>query len=173
MITSEHLHLALNHLPFLGAAFAIIPLLIGLFKHQRTTVFAGLIIAIISGWATPFVMNTGESAYERYEEGPIASYLDPQAEEYLEVHEHRAEAWSKVMYASAVICSLGIIVLIWRPRVIVPVASLAALSCVASLGSGIWIAESGSTIRRPDFRSESLESNSANSFSDDEDKEHD
>jgi hypothetical protein len=102
MITPEHLHLALNHLPFLGAGFAIIPLAVGFITKNKNAVLAGLLIAVLSGWVTPIVMETGESAYERYEKGPIASFLDPQAEQFLEIHEHRAEAWSKSMYANAV-----------------------------------------------------------------------
>jgi hypothetical protein len=90
MNTPEHLHLALNHLPFLGAGFAIIPLAIGFITKNKNAVLSGLLIAALSGWLTPIVMETGESAYERYEKGPIAQFLDPQAEQFLETHEHRA-----------------------------------------------------------------------------------
>jgi hypothetical protein len=115
MNTPEHLHLALNHLPFLGAGFAIIPLAIGFITKNKNTVIAGLWIAVLSGWVTPIVMQTGESAYERYEEGPIAKYLDPQAEELMEIHEHRAESWSKAMYANAIISTLCLILFLWKP----------------------------------------------------------
>lgn len=152
MITPEHLHLALNHLPFLGAGFAIIPLALGFFTNNKGAVMAGLIIAVISGWATPVVMETGERAYERYEEGPIAKFLDPKAEIFLEIHEHRAEVWSKVMYASAVVATLCLGLLLWKPAWMKMLSAAAALLCLASLASGIWIAESGGLIRRPDFR---------------------
>ena len=151
-LTPEHLHLALNHIPFLGAGFALIPLLFGLFLRNRSTVIAGLVIAVVSGWVTPLVMESGESAYKRYKKGPVAAYLDPQAKEYLEVHEHRAEDWAKILYANAVITTLGLIALLWKPRWIRRTALLASLSCLAALLAGIWIAESGGLIRRPDFR---------------------
>lgn len=152
MFTSEHLHMAINHLPFLGAGLALIPLMIGLIARHRLTVIAGLAIAVLTGWMTPLVMETGESAYERYEDGPIASYLDPGAKEFLEIHEHRAEAWAKAMYASAVISTLCLLLLLWKPETTRLVAVVAGLFCLASLASGIWIAESGGKIRRPDFR---------------------
>jgi hypothetical protein len=152
MITPEHLHLALNHLPFLGAGFALLPLLMGLFWRQRLTVMAGLILAVVTGWMTPLVMVTGEEAYERYEDGPVAQFLDPQAESFLEVHEHRAEAWSKLLYLSAVVPTLGLGVVIWKPTYLRGVAGVSALFCAAALFAGIWIAESGGSIRRPDFR---------------------
>jgi hypothetical protein len=106
------------------------------------------------GWMTSIVMATGESAYERYEEGPIAKFLDPQAEQFLEIHEHRAEFLSKVMYASAVISTLCLGLLLWKPTWVRTTAAATALLCLTSLLSGIWIAESGGPIRRPDFRIE-------------------
>jgi len=152
MNTPEHLHLAFNHLPFLGAGFAIIPLAIGFITKNKHAVIAGLLIAVISGWMTPIVMATGESAYERYEEGPIAKFLDSQAEQFMEIHEHRAEAWSKVMYASAVISTLCLGLLFWKPAWVRTASATAAVLCLASLLSGIWIAESGGLIRRPHIR---------------------
>jgi len=152
MNTPEQLHVALNHLPFLGAGFALIPLAIGFVAKSRNTVLAGLLVAVLSGWITPVVMSTGEAAYERYEDGPIARYLDPQAEVFLEVHEHRAEAWSKLMYASAVMSTICLALLLWKPSWIRGLSAAAAAFCCASLLSGIWIAESGGLIRRPDFR---------------------
>lgn len=150
--TPEHLHLALNHLPFLGSGFALIPIILGLFWRSKTALVAGLSLAALAGWATPFVMNTGEAAYERYEEGAVAAFLDPQAEHYLEEHEHLAEIWSKVMYVSAVVATLGLLTLAWRERPGRWVAVASLVLCVASLISGIRIAESGGLIRRPDFR---------------------
>lgn len=153
-MTPEHLHLALNHLPFLGAGFALIPLIMGWITRQRTTVIAGLMVAALAGWATPLVMSTGEAAYERYEEGPVKPYLDAEAEAFLEIHEHRAHDWSKVMYASAVISTLGLVVLLRKPDLTRVMAAVAALFCLLSLVSGLWISASGGPIRRPDFRGE-------------------
>lgn len=158
--TPEHLHLALNHLPFLGAAFAIIPLLIGFFFKSRASMIAGLLIAALSGWTTPLVMETGEEAYERYEDGPIAATLDAGAEYYLEEHEHRAEAWSKVFYAVAIIATIAFILTLWQPAWARIAAIIVAFGCVAALAAGIWIAESGGLIRRPDFRPDAAAVNS-------------
>jgi hypothetical protein len=152
MITPEHLHLALNHLPFLGAGFAIVPLLIGCISRNKITVLSGLILATVSGWMTPLVMQTGEAAYERYENGPAAQYLDPQAEQFLEVHEHRAESWSIVLYVSAVVSTLCLGMMIWKPQWVRVVGLVASVFCAAAFFSGIWIADSGGLIRRPDFR---------------------
>lgn len=151
-MTPEHIHIAINHVVFLGAAFALVPLLFGLLANNRACVLAGLLIAVIAGWTTPLVMASGEAAYERYEEGPVRAYLDAQVEHFLEEHEHRAETWSKVMYATAVVGTVCLALVFWKPSWLRPLAASAFVFCVASFVSGVWIAESGGKIRRPDFR---------------------
>jgi hypothetical protein len=111
-----------------------------------------LILAVASGWLTPLVMETGEAAYERYEHGPVAAYLDPQAEQSLDIHEHRAEAWGKVIFGSTVVLTLALGLLLWKPQWTRGLATAASVLCLTSLLSGIWVAESGGPIRRPDFR---------------------
>ena len=156
MPTPEHLHLALNHIPFLGAGLALIPLFIGFLAGQRSTIVAGLLIVAASGWMTPLVMETGESAYERYEKGPVASFLDARAETALEQHEHRAEAWAPVLYVSTIVSTIALALIFWKERWKRFLAFVCAAFCTASLLAGIWIANSGGLIRRPDFRSEDL-----------------
>jgi hypothetical protein len=151
-LTPERLHLVLNHLPFLGPGFALIPLLAGLIAKSRPALIAGLVIASLSGWSAGLVMGTGEEAYERYLEHPERHFLDPGADKALVDHEERAHGWSKVMYGSALICTLALGAVIWRPKHAAWSSAVAAAACLASLGSGIWISESGGKIRRPDFR---------------------
>lgn len=151
-MTQEHLHIALNHLPFLGSGIATIPIIIGIALRSKVTLITGLTLAAVFGWITPLVMSTGEAAYERYEEGPVRVFLDPNVKQALETHEDRAEAWSKVMYLSAIVSSIALGVSIWRFSVGRYVAIVAALLGLAAVGSGMWIAESGGKIRRPDFR---------------------
>ncbi len=152
MPTPEHLHLALNHIPFLGAGLALIPLFIGFLAGQRSTIVAGLLMVAASGWMTPLVMETGESAYERYKKGPVASFLDTLAETALEQHEHRAEAWAPVLYVNTIVSTIALALIFWKERWERFLALVCAVFCVASLLAGFWIADSGGLIRRPDFR---------------------
>lgn len=157
MNTPEHIHLALNHVTFLGAGFALIPLIWGMVSRNRGTVMAGLLIAAISGVSTAFVMGSGEEAYERYKEGPVTEYLDAGFYEWMHEHEERAHFWSKIMYLSALVSSVGLVVLWKKPGLLLPVALAASVLCLASLVAGVWIAESGGHIRRPDFRASAIE----------------
>jgi hypothetical protein len=151
-MTQEHLHIALNHLPFLGIGIATMTILSGLVLRSKVTQMTGLAIASIFGWMTPLVMSTGEAAYERYKEGPVRVYLDPNVEQALDSHEERAEAWSKVIYLSAFVSTLALGFSFWRISIGRYAAIAAAILGLAAMGSGMWIAESGGRIRRPDFR---------------------
>ena len=151
-MTQEHLHIALNHLSFLGSGIATIPIIVGIVLRSKATLITGLTIAAIFGWITPIVMSTGEAASERYEEGPVRVFLDSNVKQALEAHEDRAEVWSKVMYLSAIVSPMALGISLWRFSMGRYVSIAAALLGLAALGSGIWIAESGGKIRRPDFR---------------------
>lgn len=151
-MTQEHLHIALNHLPFLGSGIATIPIIVGIVLRSKATLITGLTIAAILGWIAPIVMSTGEAAYERYEEGPVRVFLDSNVKQALESHMERAETWSKILYLSAIVSTTALGISLWRFSIGRFVAIAAALLGLAALGSGMWIAESGGKIRRPDFR---------------------
>lgn len=161
-MTPEKLHLALNHLPLLGFAFAIIPLFLGLIAKNRTALMSGFIIATIGGWATPLIMNTGEKAYERYKTGEVREYLDPAAIQVLEHHEEIGHKWSKLLYATAVVATVGLIASIFQPRRSKIVAWILLVMCIVSAIGAIRVADSGGQIRRPDFRPKKIYEEQAN-----------
>ena len=151
-MTPEHLHLALNHLPFVGAACAALPIAAGLIWNKKSVLVVGLVLATVTGWITPLVMETGEQAYERYKDGPIRTFLDPAAETFLEIHEHRAEDWAFVLYISAASATIALAATVWNYRVGRWISVFSLTACLAAVTAGVWIAESGGKIRRPDFR---------------------
>lgn len=148
----EHLHLALNHIPIIGLACSLIPIVAGILAKNKTALISGLVLAVVCGWTTPVVMETGEMAYERYESGSVRRYLDPGFEDPLEAHEHRAEKGSVVFYVAAVLATLSLGLALWRFEAGRWAAILTALACLASVATGVWIADSGGKIRRVDFR---------------------
>lgn len=151
-MTPEKLHLALNHFTFLFPLAALIPLGIGLACKSRPACISGFIIAALGGLLTGVVMGSGEEAYERYKDGPVTSYLDAGAIEALEHHEHVAHNWAKIMYGLAGVSLLGLLVAFVRKQWLRQVTALVMLLCLASIAAGIYIADSGGEIRRPDFR---------------------
>jgi hypothetical protein len=151
-MTPEHLHLATNHIPVIGVAVATLPLFWGVLRNSRDLLLCGLILAALCAWATPIVMSTGESAYERYEHGPVSKHLDDNVATYLEAHEQRAHAWSKAMYVTAILATLALGALKWRQELTRWLSMGVVVSCAVSVAAGVWIAESGGKIRRTDFR---------------------
>lgn len=154
-MTPGKLHLALNHFVFLFPLAALIPLGVGLLMKSRPAILSGIGIALIGRLLTGIVMGTGEEAYERYKSGPIAAHLDAGAGAALDHHEEVGHTWSKVMYAMAGASIAAFVVAFTKHRWL-PWAAVAVMAlCLASAVAGIAIADTGSEIRRPDFRSES------------------
>lgn len=149
----EHLHLALNHFPIIGLACASVPLFLGILKNSKIAIISGLCLALVSGWLTFAVMETGENASERYETAPISNYLDGNFGHYLDIHEDRAEKGSKIMYAAAVLATLSLILVLRNIPAGRWVSIAVLMFCLLSAAAGIWIADAGGKIRRPDFRS--------------------
>jgi peptidoglycan/LPS O-acetylase OafA/YrhL len=151
-MTSEHLHLALNHFPIIGIACAIFPILVGIIFKSKSTLVVGLVIAAVCGWTTLLVMSTGEEASERYEEGVIRPFLDANVGAVLETHEERAETWSKAIYAAAALATIGLGLTLWKFEFGRMASVVVALACMCAVGAAVWIADSGGKIRRVDFR---------------------
>jgi hypothetical protein len=152
-MSPEKIHLVVNHLVIIGLALAVIPLLVGLLFRSRATVISGLLIALLGGYSTGVTMGSGEEAYERYETEPdIVAALDDDVHGWLEAHEQRAHTWSKLLYGVAAGHTLCLALLIWKPKWLRPIAGVSLVLCVAGVASGVWIADTGGLIRRPDMR---------------------
>ncbi len=152
VMTPEKLHLALNHLTFLLPLAALAPLLLGIYTGSRPAMLSGLLLAAAAGAVTGPVMGSGEEAYERYEDGPVVRFLDPGAENALERHEERAHTWSKLMYGLGAVAAVSIVVAWVWPRRLPQAAWVTVALCIATFGTGIYVADAGGEIRRPDFR---------------------
>ncbi len=178
-MTPEKWHLALNHLVFLLPLAALIPLLIGARCKSRPAMLSGVLIALLGSGMTGVVMGTGEEAYERYEEGAVAAYLDAGAEDALHNHEEMAHTWSKVMYVLLGVSALGLLIGWIKPKWLPAASQIVAFLCLASGIAGIAIADTGGEIRRPDFRDPAAQTSSSSGQSyeshehDDDDHDHD
>lgn len=157
----EKLHLALNHFVFLFPLAALVPLVLGLICRNKLTMISGLIIASVGSLLTGVVMGTGEAAYERYQEGPVAVHLDEGAQAALVHHEEVAHKWAKVMYGLLLVTLAALVMAWWKPALLRPMVVAVVVLCVASVAIGVYIADTGGEIRRPDFRTQSQE-NTAN-----------
>jgi hypothetical protein len=154
-MSAEHLHLMIVHIPVVGLACAIIPLLVGLLSRTYAAVIAGLMIAFVCGWSIFLVNQTGQQAEDRFESAVHNQIvIDQEAFHWIEVHRKDAETFSRVSYATAGVATLGLLLCVARSKWAYPIAWIVFLLCVASLVAGLMISDTGYKIRRQDFRAQ-------------------
>jgi hypothetical protein len=152
LTTPEHVHVAVNHVPLIGLAFAGVPLLFAAVSRQRPVLWVGLFMVLISGAAMPVVTESGQHAADRFSDGKVAGGLDAAGEEWLAEHYERAETAAKLIYAVAAASIAGMAVLWKRPRATRVVAAVMLALCAVSVTALAWVADAGGRIRHPEFR---------------------
>lgn len=146
-LTSEHLHVLLNHLPLVGLMVAVVVLVAALVLRNRPTIVLGLaLVALMAGAAWP-VIESGQSSYVR-----VRELADEEGKAHLRHHMVLAERWDKLYYATAGVAVLGLLAAWKWPRGFHTLAVLALLLAAASLVAGAVIAEAGGKVRHPEFR---------------------
>lgn len=151
-LSSAHLHLALNHIPIIGIAVASFPILIGMIAPCRTTLATGLIATILCAAAMPTIMETGHQAAHDFREGVITPALDEAGKTALHLHAVRARATTPIIYATAILSLLTLLLLIKFPRQATWIACAVLLGNSVSIGFSIWTADAGGHIRHTEFR---------------------
>ena len=153
-MTPEHIHLLINHIPIHGLVVSTLFLIVALLYRNR--LFTGIAMAFVavSGLSIPFVMASGEKAYEHYESDPqIKSLIGEAGLEMAETHYEHAETGAKATYLLLVVAIVGLGIWKFRPDWLFKIGWIVAVLCVICLILNAWIASSGGKIRRPDFRS--------------------
>jgi hypothetical protein len=141
-IDAAHLHLALTHLPVIGAPLLLLVLTIGLVRGWHEVVAVALALTVGLGAATGVVYLTGDPAEELIEQA--ARYR----EAITEVHEERAAV---ALGATLITGILAAAALLFRPRRL----WFARLVWAGLLGSTLllaWTAWSGGQIRHDEIR---------------------
>ncbi|HVM60760.1 MAG TPA: hypothetical protein VMV72_07820 [Verrucomicrobiae bacterium] len=144
----EYVHVLLNPIPVYGMASGILALIVALILRSRPaqiTAFVVVIFAALSVWP---VGEYGERASDR-----VYSMSNKEAQQWLDVHAHRAGLGEWVFYVTAVVALAAIIVPRFRAKSRLPLALATLLFALASLGVGAWISHAGGKIRHSEFRS--------------------
>jgi hypothetical protein len=69
----------------------MIPLLWGVFRHDTSVKWIGLIILVISIIGIPIATSSGESTEHAFFDGSMTAQLDNAGKEMLEIHSEAAE----------------------------------------------------------------------------------
>jgi len=148
----EHLHVMLNHLP---ATLPMIvgPILIaGLIARSHAVLAVAFSLGLLAAGATPFVMQTGERAYDRFNAGQIQPPLDDRGDIAMEMHEEASEKAAPFLYGMGLGCLAGLIFLRWRPDWVRGCTYLVLLISLAAAAFTLRAAVLGGQIRHPEFR---------------------
>ncbi len=98
IFTSEHLHLALAHLPLFGLLIALIFLVAALIMRHRQLLLLSLVVCMALCASVYALLLTGNLAMEGLS-SVHEGLLDETSRQILTAHEERAEAWVPAVYA--------------------------------------------------------------------------
>lgn len=146
-MNAAHLHLIVNHLPIVGAAIAVVLLVLALAQRgERGALRAGVLVLALSAAGAGAAYLTGEPAEEIVERMPGTS------EAALETHEDRAGVATGLSVLAALAGAAALYLVERRKaRPGVPVG-VALASALLTTGAMVWTGASGGEIRHPEIR---------------------
>jgi hypothetical protein len=148
----EHLHVMLNHLP-VTLSLLLAPILVaGLIARSHAVLAVAFSLGILAGAATPFVMQTGERAYDRFNAGQIQPPLDERGDIAMELHEEMSEKAAPFLFLTGVASLTGLILIRLRPTWVRGCTYLVLIISLAAAGFTLRTAVLGGHIRHPEFR---------------------
>ncbi len=143
----EYVHVLLNPLPLYGLGMGILALVLALLLKSRAARLVGLTIVVVACVSVWPVVRYGHGGYDRVY---AMSYGD--AQQWLDVHEKRAELGSLIFYLTALV-ALTAGVAEWKsPKAAVPLAIATLILALVASGLGGWIAHAGGKVRHSEFR---------------------
>lgn len=149
MVSSEHLHLALNHFPIMGMPFAALATAWGLLARNRGTLRAGLVLTLVCASATFAVMSTGNAAADAYDG---AEFIDSDGYALMIEHGERATKAAWAAYAAGAVAAVAWGASFFSEKLSRLAGVVCACAALVACGLSIWTADLGGQIRRPDFR---------------------
>ena len=143
----EYVHVLLNPIPVYAMVSGILALVVGLILRSRPAQITALVVVTFAALSVWPVAEYGERAYDR-----VYSMSNTEAQQWLDVHMHRADIGSWVFYVTAVIALAALVLPRFRPRTQMPLALATLALAFASLATGAWISHAGGKIRHSEFR---------------------
>ena len=143
----EYVHVLLNPLPVYATAMGVLALAVALLLRSRPAQVVGLIVVItgcLSAWP---VIYYGHRGYDR-----VYSMSNHDAQQWLDLHQDRAEDFQYVFYGTAALAAVTLVGLWKFPRVAIRLAWVTLRATLLSVGAGGWIGHAGGQVRHSEFR---------------------
>jgi hypothetical protein len=127
---------------------AMIVLVTGLVARSVAVQRTGCLLVFVATLSVWPVIQSGHAGYHRaysleYETG----------QQWLDVHEHRAERVAWLFYVTAAVSAAALGVSWKQPRLTHWLTLGVAVLSLAGLGAGAWVARAGGQVRHGEFRS--------------------
>jgi len=150
-MNDAHLHLFLNHFPFIGLVIGTLILLAGILSKSPASRKAGLLVILCAAILSIPAFNSGEGAEEIVEHLPGKTDQD----HYL-IHEHEEAAETFIVFAWSLIALSAIAFFIeWKnKRITRYVTLLTLLLALAGIYFAANTAKTGGEISHPEIRKE-------------------
>lgn len=148
---AAHIHLILNHVPVLGAVFALLVLVYGLTRRSQEVIRTGLWTLVVVGAVSGVVYLTGEPAEELVE--GLSGFSHP----ILERHEVAA-LWATAGAALVGVVALAGLVLYRAKQISRRYAAGVLLLTLALTGLMGWTANLGGQVMHAELRSDAAAS---------------
>jgi predicted ABC-type exoprotein transport system permease subunit len=143
----EYVHVLLNPIPVYGMMSGILALVIALILKSRPAQISALVVVIFAALSVWPVGEFGDRASDR-----VYAMSNKDAQQWLDVHMHRADIGSWVFYATALVAMAALVLPRFRPRTQLPLTLATLVFALASLGAGAWISHAGGKVRHSEFR---------------------
>ncbi len=145
-MSGQQLHLILNHVPVIGALWALLLVLVALVKPTPALTRLALVFTLLVGVATVPAYLSGEPAEE------VVEHLPGTGESALHDHEEMGE---KALAAGIAAGVVALIALFWSARSRSRRGPLAATLLVLLVAAALlgWTGHLGGKVRRPELRS--------------------
>jgi len=143
----EYVHVLLNPIPVYAMISGILALTVALILRSRPAQITAYIVVIFAALSVWPVAEYGERGYDR-----VSSMSNKDAQQWLDVHMHRADLGSWVFYATAAVAAVALVLPRFRPRTQLPLAVATLVFALISLRVGAWISYAGGKVRHSEFR---------------------
>jgi|AntDeeMinimDraft_5_1070356.scaffolds.fasta_scaffold11337_1 uncharacterized membrane protein HdeD (DUF308 family) len=145
---ATHLHLLINHVPILTTVFAVLILLWGIIRSNKSFQQLAMVGFIIAGILSIVALQSGEGAEDTVENLPGVT------ESYIHDHEEAAEITNWIAVALAVVSGVGFAISRFNPGIMKMYLYVLLTGGIVSAGMFSYTAYLGGQIRHTEIRPE-------------------
>ena len=143
----EYIHTLINPIPVYGLALSAASLALALIARNKAAQVISLVLLVLCAASAWPVLYYGQHGYNH-----LASQLDDESKQWLDVHMDRAERFIYAFYATALLGIAALVSFKKFPRAAKPLSIVTLLASLAVLAIGGWISRAGGQVSHSEFR---------------------